>query len=202
MLFTGHCTIVNKGIADAFQDAPRLFQRQAQVTHLNAGIPKILHHIFLDGEATFWRNATEGDDFSPNYYARKREKGERRAAFKHEWKTSCQRVHEDWIVSAAGLLQIFKNPKLIIVLSYSFHCITVLRHKELNVLFVCITVSFLGHGCSASIHQRALPLVLAHLRRISRCSSKRCLLECTGAICMRVSYTVDMHSPGLQITSW
>ena len=61
-------------------------------------IPKILHYIFLDGEAVYWRNATLGDDFVPNYYPRTKEKGERNATFRHEWKTGCERFMPEWMV--------------------------------------------------------------------------------------------------------
>ena len=46
------------------------------------GIPRILHHIFLEGEAAYWRNATVGDDFTPNYYPKAREHGDRNATFR------------------------------------------------------------------------------------------------------------------------
>ncbi len=50
------------------------------------GIPRILHHIFLEGEAAYWRNATVGDDFTPNYYPKAREHGDRNATFR---RTAC-----------------------------------------------------------------------------------------------------------------
>ena len=61
-------------------------------------IPKILHHVFLDGEAAYWRNATLGDDFTPAFYPRTKEKGDKNATFKHEWKTGCQHLMPDWRV--------------------------------------------------------------------------------------------------------
>ena len=63
-----------------------------------SAIPKILHHIFLDGEAAYWRNATLGDDFTPNFYPRTKEKGDKNATFKHEWRIGCQRLMPDWKV--------------------------------------------------------------------------------------------------------
>ncbi len=99
MTRSGSCSLYNQGTADILQLLTRATMMQRQTSVGRLGIPKILHHIFLDGEAAFWRNATDGDDFSPNYYAHKRKEGERRAAFKHEWKTSCQSAHPDWLVS-------------------------------------------------------------------------------------------------------
>ena len=46
------------------------------------GIPRILHHIFLEGEAAYWRNATVGDVFTPNFYPKARKLGDRNATFR------------------------------------------------------------------------------------------------------------------------
>ena len=62
------------------------------------GIPRVLHHIFLDGEAAYWRNATVGDDFTPNFYPKTKQQGDKNATFKYEWKTGCQRMMPDWTV--------------------------------------------------------------------------------------------------------
>ena len=67
------------------------------------GIPKVMHHIFLDGEAAYWRNATLGDSFTPNFYPTTREKGDKNITFKHEWKTGCQRLMPDWRVQQTCL---------------------------------------------------------------------------------------------------
>ena len=64
----------------------------------SVGIPRILHHIFLDGEAVYWRNATVGLDFTSNFYPRTKEKGDGNATFRNEWKTGCQRLMSKWIV--------------------------------------------------------------------------------------------------------
>ena len=79
-------------------------RRYHPIRHLNracephVGIPRILHYIFLDGEATYWRNATLGEEFTPNYYPRTKDKGDRNATFRHEWKTGCQRLMPEWTV--------------------------------------------------------------------------------------------------------
>ena len=46
-------------------------------------IPRILHHVFLEGEAAFWRNATVGDDFTSNFYPKARKDGDKNATFRH-----------------------------------------------------------------------------------------------------------------------
>ena len=72
------------------------YRQRSKESHI--GIPKIVHHIFLDGEAAYWRNATLGDEFTPNFYPRKKDQGDKNATFRHEWKTGCQRLMPDWRV--------------------------------------------------------------------------------------------------------
>ena len=103
-----YCLILLGLVWDHFRVAQTSSVRSSNNNHQRAGrdracdkrlgIPKILHHIYLEGEAAYWRNATLGDEFTPNFYPKTKEKGDQNATFKHEWKTGCQRLMPNWRV--------------------------------------------------------------------------------------------------------